>query len=213
MTTPRDFAIALLSGLGLPLTQNNLAAMIAFQAQEGGFMHNTAFYNPLNSTLAYKGSTTAKGFSAPPIQAYTDWPSGLQATINTLKNGLYNNILAAFQASSAPDTTLQAIKNSPFGWYYFIDRQTSSSCGLPNQPVCGLNPIKVPIEPQPVANLQYEADTSFPQGPSTTPLPVNPFAQAITAPAPAVGPSVTKAGVGAVLIFGFWKLFEFLGKR
>jgi hypothetical protein len=213
MTTPRDFAIALLSGLGLPLTQNNLQALIAFQAQEGGFMHNTANYNPLNSTLPYKGSTVAKGFSTPAIQAYTDWPSGLQATINTLKNGLYNNILAALQASSAPDTTLQAVKNSPFGWYYFLDSQTSSSCGLPNQPLCGPNPIKVPIEPQPSANLQYEANSAFPQGPSTTPLPINPFAQALTAPAPGVGPSVGKAAIGSALIFGIWKLYEFLGKR
>lgn len=213
MTTPRDFAIALLSGLGAPLTPNNISAMIAFQAQEGGFMHNTANYNPLNSTLAYKGSTVAKGFSIPAIQAYADWPTGLQATINTLKNGLYGNILAALAASSSPDTTLQAIKNSPFGWYYFIDSATSSSCGLPNQPKCGPNTIKVPIEPQPAANLQYEASTPFPQGPSTKPLPTNLFAQVMTAPAPAIGPSIGQAGLGAVFIFGFWKLYEWLGKH
>jgi hypothetical protein len=202
MTTPRDFAIALLSGLGLPLTQNNITAMISAQAAEGGFCplqadcgsataaERTAYYNPLNITQPIKGSSVASGYAAsaskggPAIQAYPDWPTGLQAAITIFKNGFYKDILASFQASADPSTTLAVwAKNPNYGWVL-----------------------------TPGVNLAYGAYT-FPQGPSTTPLPTNLFAQTITAPAPAIGPSIGQAGVGAVLIFGFWKFYEWLGKH
>ena len=211
MTTPRDFASALLGALGMPVTPNNVMALIAFQAQEGGFMHNTAFYNPLNTSLVYK-SVTAKGFSSPAIQAYPDWSTGLAATVKTLRNGLYGGILAALQSSAAPDTTLQAVKNSPFGWYYMLDPMTSSSCGATGQPACPSNAVKIAIEPQLASALQYEADMQYPPGPSpfsTLSGTSGPFAGS----APSFGPNVTQAGVGAVLAFGFWKFYEFLGRH
>jgi hypothetical protein len=187
MTTPRDFAVALLSGLGLPLTLNNIAAMVSAQAIEGGFSHNTATYNPLNITQPAKGSSTAQGFgtAANPanIQAYPDWPTALSATIALFKNGLYNDILASFQKSADPQTTLAVwAKNPSYGWTF-----------------------------TPEVNMTY-ADEPFPQGPSSKPLPSSIFAQAITGPAPALGPNLVSAGIGAVFIFGFWKLYEYLGK-
>jgi hypothetical protein len=205
MTTPRDFATALLSALDLPMSANNIQALIAFQAQEGGFMHNSAAYNPLNTTYSLN-SVTAPGFTIPAIQAYPDWFTGLMATVKTLESGIYANILAALHNSSAPDTTLQAVKNSPFGWYYCIDPNTSSSesCNTPGA-------IRIPIEPKPAASLQSEADVSFPPGPN--PHSRLPFSQ--TTPfLPASGSSnVLQAGVGAALMYGFYKLYEYLGKK
>jgi hypothetical protein len=188
MTTPRDFAVALLAGLNLPLSQNNVDAMVSAEAIEGGFMNNTATYNPLNVTQPITGSTTASGFgpgtSNPAnIQAYPNWPVALSATIALFKNGLYGDILSSFQTSAPPSTTLEVwAKNSHYGWTF-----------------------------TPSVDTSYGAET-FPQGPSSLPLPptvVNPSNIQI----PSMGPSVAQAGVGAVLMFGFWKLYEYLGKR
>jgi hypothetical protein len=209
VTTPHDFAVALLAALDLPMSTNNIQSLIAIQAQEGGFMHNPAYYNPLNTAYVLN-STTASGFSSPAIQAYPDWPTGLSATVKTLQNGLYPNILAALQASSLPDTTLQAVKNSPFGWYYCIDPNTSSS-----EACSTAGAVRVPIEPQPAASLQYEASTPFPLGPNpSSTLPIPAFGSMPYLPnVSSVGPSsITQAGVGAVLAYGFWKLYEYLGK-
>ncbi len=119
MTTPKDFALALLSGLGLTESQNNIDAIVSAEAAEGGFMSNTANFNPLNTTQKATGSQLASGFSSsgPQIQSYPDWPTGLQATIATLKNGLYNDILASLAASADPQTTLNVWAANPhYGW-------------------------------------------------------------------------------------------------
>ena len=202
MTTPLDFAVALLSGLGLPLTQNNIDAMVSAQAAEGGFCpleancgaytaaERTAFYNPLNITQNAKGSTVASGYAAsasqggPAIQAYPDWPTGLKAAITILRNGYYGDILASFQASADPATTLAVWgKNPKYGWTI-----------------------------TPAVNTAYGSYT-FPAGPSTTPLPTNPFESIVTKPTQSFGSSLGQAGVLGVLAFGFWKLYEYLGKH
>src|SRR5271154_5691264 len=111
VTTPHDFALALLSGLGLPMTQNNIDAMVSAQAAEGGFMstsaEQTAFYNPLNITQVLN-SSRASGYvnGTVNIQAYPDWATGLAAAVKIFQNGFYGDILASFQASNPPATTL-----------------------------------------------------------------------------------------------------------
>jgi hypothetical protein len=116
--TPNDFAHALLHRLGLPESGNNVAALVAFQAIEGGHMHNSAAYNPLNTTWKMSSSQTGKGLSKSiGVQAYASWDEGIEATAKTLTNGLYKDILAALARSAPPDETLKIIAKSPWGGF------------------------------------------------------------------------------------------------
>jgi hypothetical protein len=114
--TPADFAQALLSRLALPVSDNNIAALVAFQAHEGGFMHNSASFNPLNTTQPAPGGRQASGLDQHiGVKAYANWNEGLEATARTLQNGLYGGILAALKRSAHPDETLKQIGASKWG--------------------------------------------------------------------------------------------------
>lgn len=183
MTTPHDFALALLSGLGLPMTQNNIDALVSAQAAEGGFMsttaEQTAYYNPLNITQILN-STTASGYQGGtvPIQAYPDWATGLAAAVKIFQNGFYNDILASLRASATPQATLAVwAKNPNYGW-------TTT----------------------PAVNTAYGSQT-FPQGPSSVPLVVPPQSGA----APMLVNPVRLAGT-TLMVYVFWQLFKLLGK-
>lgn len=117
--TPIDFAKALLVKLGLPVTENNIAALVGLQVQEGGHSANSAKFNPMNVTQLAEGSRLAPGFpkNGPQIQAYPDWQTGLNATATLFKNGLYKGVLASLARSAPPSDTLREIALSPYGWY------------------------------------------------------------------------------------------------
>lgn len=87
-----DFAKALLGVLGDPTSAANIASLVNWQNHEGGHWHNTAYYNPLNTTLNYDGDP---GMNSVNVRQYASWAEGLAATKQTLQNGLYNDILAA----------------------------------------------------------------------------------------------------------------------
>ncbi len=110
--TPADFAQALLQRLGLPTTANNIAALVAFQAHEGGHMNNAAAYNPINTTLKLPGSRPVTKIG---VQAYVDWEQGLEATAKTLAQKNMGAITAALARSASADETLRAIAASPWG--------------------------------------------------------------------------------------------------
>lgn len=96
INTPADFAAALLPALGAPVTAANVSSIVAWEQIEGGNWHNSAAFNPLNTTQPEPGysQTGTQGN----IGVYLDWAQGIKATVDTLTNGLYNDILAALQA-------------------------------------------------------------------------------------------------------------------
>ena len=53
--TPLTWAKALLEQLHMPLTTQNTAAITAWEMAEGGNWHNSAHYNPLNTTMPEPG--------------------------------------------------------------------------------------------------------------------------------------------------------------
>lgn len=112
MATPTDFALALLRSANLPITRNNLVAVVAWEKLEGGHWENSATFNPLNTTQSMAGSTTK---NADGVQAFTSWDQGVAASVKTLKNGLYEPIIEAFGQSLDPDVTLRIIDASPWG--------------------------------------------------------------------------------------------------
>ncbi len=185
MTTPRDFAVALLSALELPVTTNNVAALVSAQAAEGGFMANaaeqSAFYNPLNITQVLN-STTATGYAngAVKIQAYPDWATGLRAAVALFRNGKYNDILASLADDAAPATTLAVwAKNPSYGWTQGANVNTAYGSML------------------------------FPQGPSNVPL------EAATGivPSSTLVAMVMESGIAFGVGYGLFYAWKLLGRR
>lgn len=100
----------ILKGLGVPSNPQNYAVLNAWSQAEG---HNN-YNNPFNTTLKTSGSVGS--FNSVGVQKYKDYPSGVQATINTLQNtrGVgYDKIIAALK-SSDPNAAIEAIVRSPW---------------------------------------------------------------------------------------------------
>ena len=113
MTSPLDFATAVLQATGLPTSHNNLAAVVAWQKLEGGHFQAPSFaFNPLNTTQPMPGGVSRNSVG---VKAYSSWDEGLAATVKTLKNGAYGGILASLAASADPGQTLRAVDASPWG--------------------------------------------------------------------------------------------------
>lgn len=119
--TPRMFARALLEALDLPVTSNNVAAVIAWQAFEGGHWRNAAAYNPLNTTRQHGNSRPWGGKI--PIQVFTTWDEGLEATALTLGQQNMTSIRVRLGMDADPAVTLQAIKENPSWGTFNLDPQ------------------------------------------------------------------------------------------
>ena len=107
-----DFLLDTLKGLGI----NNpnvyqLQLMQIWRQHEGG----QAAWNPFNTTLNTFGSTQ---YNFVPVRNYPNRASGLQATIQTLKNGRYSNIIIAIKnikTQTDINKAIEAINASPWG--------------------------------------------------------------------------------------------------
>lgn len=110
--TPSSWARAVLRAEGDPRSPCNMGAMLAWEGAEGGHWNNSAAYNPLNSTMPEPGSSTMNSVG---VRVYTSWRQGLRATIDTLNNGNYGNILAALRSGDSAQAVADAVGNSPWG--------------------------------------------------------------------------------------------------
>ena len=110
--TPLTWAKALLQQIKMPLTSANVAALTAWELAEGGHWHNSAHYNPLNTTMPERGATSMNSVG---VKAYLSWAQGFQATIATLRNGYYGRILAALRAGDDAIAVANAVATSPWG--------------------------------------------------------------------------------------------------
>jgi len=117
--TPFTWAQALLQRLGMPVTSSNLAALTAWEMAEGGHWHNSAHYNPLNTTQSEPGATSMNSVG---VKAYVSWDQGFAATITTLHNGRYQAILAALRKGDDAQAVAAAVAASPWGTGAFAVR-------------------------------------------------------------------------------------------
>jgi len=107
-----DWQGQILTGVGAPITPQNLQALAAWQRGEGGTANN----NPFNTTWQMPGATpynTLPGGGH--VYNYLTPAQGINATIRTLHNGLYAPILRALQAGTNSQAVAQAIANSQWG--------------------------------------------------------------------------------------------------
>lgn len=110
--TPEVWAEALLLELGDPATPDNVAAIEAWEHAEGGHWHNSAEFNPLNTTQPWPGShpINSKG-----VQAYSSWGDGTAATVKTLRNGRYGSVLSMLSEGDCAQCVANAVTVSPWG--------------------------------------------------------------------------------------------------
>jgi hypothetical protein len=113
------FASMLLNSLGAPLTSQNISNLTMWEGMEGGNWHNTAKYNPLNTSYQMGGSVNYNtGKAGGGVQAYGSWADGLNATVNTLTGSQadargYSNIVRLLRSGSATKADfLKALQGS-----------------------------------------------------------------------------------------------------
>jgi hypothetical protein len=112
INTPYDFAVGLLYALGDPLTTQNTGAIVSWAKAEGGNWNSPAKYNPLNTTKRMPGSYSINGAG---VQAYSSWPQGVAATVQTLEGGAYSGILSALKTGSSEQAVERAVASSIWG--------------------------------------------------------------------------------------------------
>jgi hypothetical protein len=95
-TTAQEFWSQVLLDMGAPVTTSNIQALSAWSEREGGGGN----WNPLNTTRPEPGSTGLKG-NPDGVQNYTSLTQGAQATADSIRNGRYPTILAAFMTGAA----------------------------------------------------------------------------------------------------------------
>ena len=85
-----QFYTDVLKKLGAKPTPGNLVFIYAWRQAEGA----NATYNPWNSTQHLGGSTN---YNTIPVQNYLTYNDGITASVKTLTNGHYSNIIKAFK--------------------------------------------------------------------------------------------------------------------
>lgn len=110
----RGWASKFLSGINAPISDSNLEVMLRWMAQEGGHENNTAYFNPLNTTKSMPGEMGTMGTQGN-VRRYTSWNMGMDASLKTINNGLYRNIIDAFRSNASKEEIYQAIVSSDWG--------------------------------------------------------------------------------------------------
>jgi len=137
----------LLNALGAPLT----AANLSFLSDWGGHEGSVCTFNPLNTTKQWMGSIYCTG---PGVQNYSSKAVGLEATVLTLHNGFYPDIVAAlmsgnpFTYSDPQAVAAQIVKwgTKPFAVVYLSLAGIQTPGG-----VAPLPPVIPNYTPQPIA--------------------------------------------------------------
>lgn len=133
--TPRTWADAELADIGAPVTANTEQTLVDWAAAEGGagpewgIPNNVTDYNPINISL----TSGAKGYgydpgtgqfwpgahptpgNTPPIAAFSDWTTGLEATAARLEEPFAGSILADLRSNAPEAVTASAVARSGWG--------------------------------------------------------------------------------------------------
>lgn len=98
----------ILHGVGAPVTAENVKALHAWLQAEGGSAAN----NPFNTTQPAQGATS---YNSVGVRNYVSPQQGIAATVQTLLNGRYGNVVAALRHGGSAVKVGEAIAASPWG--------------------------------------------------------------------------------------------------
>lgn len=107
-TVDRAFFLTVLSRLGCHDTPDNLEALQVWQRAEGG----SATFNPFNTTQPYAG---ASDYNSVGVKNYPSEAAGIDATVQTLNNGHYYDIVRWLRNGGNGREVCQAIDASVWG--------------------------------------------------------------------------------------------------
>src|SRR5215831_13538811 len=110
-----DWRERILAGVGVKPTQQNLEFFDAWARAEGGSAAN----NPFNTTQQAPGATS---YNSVGVRNYTSPQEGIDATVNTLTNGRYGNIIGALRKGDSAMSAAQALANSPWGTGALVEK-------------------------------------------------------------------------------------------
>jgi hypothetical protein len=134
--TRETFAEAVLQSLGYPVTKLAVTDIMSWEAAEGGAWNGGARYNPLNTTEPMSGATD---FNSVGVKNYTSWEQGLNATVKTLENGYYTDILNALSIGGTGDFGV-TVGESPWGTETFaVTGQNTKALTSPTDSGTALN--------------------------------------------------------------------------
>jgi hypothetical protein len=166
--TPRTWADALLGDLDAPDTPTNEQTIVDWEASEGGagpqwgIPGNVTDYNPLNVSLTtgaqgygydpgtgeyFAGATPTPG-NNPPIAAFSDWGTGLEATVARLEEPFASGILGDLRAGDSEATIAGAVGASGWGTGDFATRNapgTASGSGPAGPSSSGSSPASASL--------------------------------------------------------------------
>lgn len=112
----RDF----LTKLQMPITSENVRAIVAWERAEGTAAH----FNPLATTQSgFSGETR---FNSVGVKNYATYQDGIDANAHALTNGRYQNVLDALRAGNDAKAVAQAIADSPWGTHDGVLRVLAS---------------------------------------------------------------------------------------
>jgi len=111
----------LLGSLGAPSTPGNLQFLDAWSKAEGGGATN----NPFNTTLG--GVKGASSYNPVGVQNYPTPQAGIQATLDTLRNGRYGGIVGALKQGGDPMAAAKALTASPWGTGSLVEKVLGGS--------------------------------------------------------------------------------------
>jgi hypothetical protein len=179
--TPAMFAADLLTEVGAPVTSQNVGTLEDWFRAEGGagpewgIPGNVADYNPINVTETsgaagygydpgtgkfYPGSRPTPG-NDPPVAAFPDWNTGLQATADRLSEPFAASILSALRSNASESTVAAAVGASGWGTGSFAGSGGSSA---PTNAIPGVPWSGPPTPAQ--ATLTASVSTSGGTGPT-----------------------------------------------
>ncbi len=134
------FAAGLLESLGDAVTPQGVGAIAAWAAGEGSCARN----NPLDTTQPASGATPFNTLGGGGhVWNYPSSSEGIQATVATLRNGLYGGILAVLANRPTPASLEAAVRASPWGTGRFGSTAYSGARCTGSGPPPG-SPVDVP---------------------------------------------------------------------
>lgn len=157
MAAPRTVYAPILRGIGAPVTPTTTRDLAAWQRAEGG----SATYNPFNTTFGGFGGTN---YNSVGVKNYPTARAGIQATINTLLNGRYGNLVRGLRAGGAPARFASDLGASPWGTNGNLVAKilnTPYSTGSSKGRTLGSEPSNVGSTPTPVAPGNFLSNFLF----------------------------------------------------
>lgn len=150
-------ATSILQGIGAPVNQHTLGAMIGWFNAEGGNWNNSARFNPLNTTLSAPGASSINSVG---VKSYGNWHQGINATVQTLRQPNMSSIVQAFK-NSDPQGVIHAIAGSPWGTSGSLVAQTiAAATGQRYSVPASADVARAMSQPAQTSLQAYETPTS-----------------------------------------------------